>query len=51
MGALEPQFYAELLRLLELDPDEFPQMDRDRWGEMKGTFAEIFRSPHQGRVE
>jgi alpha-methylacyl-CoA racemase len=42
VGALEPQFYAELLRLLELDPEEFPQMDRDRWGEMKKTFAEIF---------
>lgn len=42
VGALEPQFYAELLRLLELDPAEFPQMERERWGEMKGTFAEIF---------
>ena len=42
VGALEPQFYAELLRLRELDPEEFPQMDRDRWGEMKKTFAEIF---------
>ena len=30
VGALEPQFYAELLRLLELDPAEFPQMDRER---------------------
>jgi alpha-methylacyl-CoA racemase len=44
VGALEPQFYAELLRLLELDPEEFPQMERDRWGEMKKSFAEIFLS-------
>ena len=42
VGALEPQFYAELLRLLELDPEEFPQMERDRWGEMKEAFAELF---------
>ena len=44
VGALEPQFYAELLRLLELDPEEFPQMERDRWGEMKVAFAELFRT-------
>lgn len=42
VGALEPQFYAELLRLLELDPEEFPQMERDRWPELKRRFAEIF---------
>ena len=44
VGALEPQFYAELLRLLELDPEEFPQMERERWGEFKHAFAEIFKS-------
>jgi alpha-methylacyl-CoA racemase len=44
VGALEPQFYAELLRLLELDPDEFPQMDRERWPELKRTFADLFRT-------
>jgi alpha-methylacyl-CoA racemase len=42
VGALEPQFYAELLRLLELDPDEFPQSDRARWPELKQRFAEVF---------
>lgn len=42
IGALEPQFYAELLRLMELDPDEFPQMERDRWPELKRAFAEVF---------
>jgi alpha-methylacyl-CoA racemase len=44
VGALEPQFYAELLRLLELDPEEFPQMERERWPELKRRFAEIFES-------
>jgi alpha-methylacyl-CoA racemase len=44
VGALEPQFYAELLKLLELDPDEFPQMDRDRWPEFKERFAEVFKT-------
>jgi alpha-methylacyl-CoA racemase len=43
VGALEPQFYAELLRLLEVDPESAPQWDRDRWPELKQRFAEIFR--------
>ncbi len=43
VGALEPQFYAELLRLLELDPEEFPHMDQARWPELKARFAEVFR--------
>lgn len=42
IGAIEPQFYAELLRLLELDPADFPQMDRERWPELKLRFTEIF---------
>jgi len=44
VGALEPQFYAELLELLELDPAEFPQMDQSRWPELKQRFAEVFRT-------
>jgi alpha-methylacyl-CoA racemase len=44
IGALEPQFYAELLRLLELDPQEFPQMDQARWPELKHRFAEVFKT-------
>jgi alpha-methylacyl-CoA racemase len=43
VGALEPQFYARLLELLELDPAEFPQHDRDRWPEFKERFAEVFK--------
>ncbi|MDX1658203.1 MAG: CaiB/BaiF CoA-transferase family protein [Nitriliruptorales bacterium] len=42
VGALEPQFYAELLDRLELDPDEWPQHDRDRWPEQKEQLAKIF---------
>ena len=42
VGALEPQFYAELLRLLEVDPASAPQWDRERWPELKERFAAIF---------
>ena len=42
VGALEPQFYAELLDRLELDPGEWPQHDRDRWPEQKERLAKIF---------
>jgi alpha-methylacyl-CoA racemase len=44
VGAIEPQFYAELLRLLELDPAEFPQWNNDRWPEFKERFAELFKT-------
>jgi alpha-methylacyl-CoA racemase len=44
VGAIEPQFYAELLRLMELDPAEAPQWDRGRWPELKQRFAEVFLS-------
>ncbi|MEZ5073469.1 MAG: CaiB/BaiF CoA-transferase family protein [Solirubrobacterales bacterium] len=44
VGALEPQFYAKLLEVMGLDPDEFPQMDRSRWPELKERFAATFRT-------
>jgi alpha-methylacyl-CoA racemase len=51
IGSIEPQFYAELLRLSGLEEsytsrgEELPaQMDRARWGEMKERLAEIFRT-------
>ncbi len=44
IGAIEPQFYAELLRLMDLDPAEFPQMDMKRWPELKQRFAAVFRT-------
>jgi alpha-methylacyl-CoA racemase len=42
LGAIEPQFYAELLSRLELSADEFPQWDRARWPELKEQLAAIF---------
>ncbi|ADP17191.1 CoA-transferase family III family protein 28 [Achromobacter xylosoxidans A8] len=42
LGALEPQFYALLLRKLELDPVDFPQWERQRWPALRGKFAAIF---------
>jgi alpha-methylacyl-CoA racemase len=46
VGALEPQFYAELLRLtgLEGESDLPAQMDRSQWPAMKERLAEIFRT-------
>ncbi len=44
VGAIEPQFYAELLSKLGLDPAGLPaQMDRSQWPAMKERFAAIFR--------
>jgi alpha-methylacyl-CoA racemase len=44
VGALEPQFYAELLRLLDLDPADTPQWDTARWPQLKERFAAAFRT-------
>ncbi len=43
IGPVEPQFYAELLTRLGLDPTEFPHFDKARWPELKDRFTEIFR--------
>lgn len=44
VGAIEPQFYAELLKKIGWKIDELPpQMDRGAWPEMKRRFAELFR--------
>lgn len=43
VGAIEAQFYAELLRGLDLDATDLPaQMDRTQWPTMKERFAELF---------
>jgi len=43
VGAIEPQFYAELLERLGLAGEELPgQMDRDQWPAMKARLAAIF---------
>ena len=49
LGAIEPQFYAELLTKLRLSPEDFPQWDRPQWPVLKQRFADIFLSqsrPH-----
>ena len=41
IGGIEPQFYAELLERLELDPEAMPgQHDATRWPESKAIIAE-----------
>jgi alpha-methylacyl-CoA racemase len=45
IGSIEPQFYAELLRLTGLEGEELPwQMDKTQWGPMKERLAGIFKS-------
>jgi len=44
IGSIEPQFYAELLRLTGLASQDLPrQMDRRRWPELKERLAAIFK--------
>ncbi|WP_430334064.1 CaiB/BaiF CoA transferase family protein [Rhodococcus sp. ACT016] len=43
VGAIEPQFYAELLKGLELDPAALPgQHDAARWSELRQTLTDRF---------
>jgi alpha-methylacyl-CoA racemase len=42
VGALEPQFYARLLELLEIPGAEMPQFERARWPEFKERLAAVF---------
>jgi len=44
VGAIEPQFYAELLRLLQIPAEEMPQLEQDRWPEFKERLAAVFRT-------
>jgi alpha-methylacyl-CoA racemase len=44
VGALEPQFYAEFIRLLDAGPVLPDQHDIARWPEMRARFAERFRT-------
>lgn len=44
IGAIEPQFYAELLRLAELDTDTFsPQLDPRQWMALRKQLEARFR--------
>lgn len=43
VGALEPQFYAALCRVMGLSPEELPaQMSRAEWPETKKRYAAVF---------
>lgn len=42
LGGIEPQFHAELCRLLEIDPAELPQDDRGSWPAQKERLAALF---------
>lgn len=45
VGAIEPHFYSELLRVLGIDPSELSeQSDRAGWPRMRERFASIFAS-------
>lgn len=47
VGAIESKFYAELLRLTGLEEEEEdlpPQVDRNRWPELKERMAKLFRT-------
>jgi alpha-methylacyl-CoA racemase len=44
VGSIEPQFYAELLRLTGLAGEDLPhQMDRSQWPALKERMAAIFK--------
>ena len=44
-GALEPQFYAELLAKTGLDAEDLPaQMDRRGWPRLRERFTELFKT-------
>ena len=44
VGALEPQFYRELLDALGLEAAQWPQHDRSRWPEQSRRLAAVFAS-------
>ncbi|GGB53605.1 alpha-methylacyl-CoA racemase [Tistrella bauzanensis] len=45
IGSIEPQFYAELVRLAGLDPETFaPQNDKAQWPALKVKLAEVIRT-------
>ncbi|MGW0159109.1 CaiB/BaiF CoA transferase family protein [Mycobacterium sp. NPDC003323] len=45
IGAIEPQFYAELLDKLGLDAANLPaQNDMSRWEELRAAFTDVFKT-------
>jgi len=53
VGPLEPQFFAALLKGLEIDPSEFggPREDRKTWPKMKEVFSTKFQSKDRAEWE
>jgi alpha-methylacyl-CoA racemase len=51
IGAIEPQFYAELLRRLGLDDADTPQWQRQRWPELTERLAVVFRTKTRAQWE
>lgn len=51
VGCLEPQFHAEFLDVLGLEPADFPQFDRGRWQEQRRQLAEIFAGEDRSHWE
>jgi alpha-methylacyl-CoA racemase len=50
VGAIEPQFYAELLQKLGLDREDLPaQMDQSQWPAMKERLAAVFQQKTQAQ--
>jgi alpha-methylacyl-CoA racemase len=47
VGALEPQFYAEFLRLLDLPVAATAQYDRDEWPRLKKLISDAFAARSQ----
>ena len=44
VAPIEPKFYAELLRRLDLDPGALPQAPREDWPARKAALAAVFRT-------
>ena len=45
IGAIEPQFYALLVEIAELDPEDFgQQLDSRRWSELQRKLEGLFKS-------
>lgn len=42
VGAIEPQFFAQLLAGLEIEPGRLEQNDRASWPAMEALFSEVF---------
>jgi alpha-methylacyl-CoA racemase len=49
VAAIEPQFFAALLRVLELDPASLPEQDdRERWSELREAIGTAIASRPRG---